>query len=64
MTNGRKVTDSEIFKKRDDLTDPKKLKAIKIRLIMNTLNVLLKRGVHGLCIYASQPTLRKRLTQK
>ncbi|WP_439001705.1 DUF2075 domain-containing protein [Pediococcus damnosus] len=59
-----KVTDSEIFKKRDDLTDPKKLKAIKIRLIMNTLNVLLKRGVHGLCIYASQPTLRKRLTQK
>lgn len=58
-----KVTDSEIFKRRADLTDPKELQKIKIKLIMNTLNVLLKRGVHGLYIYASQPELRKRLSQ-
>ncbi|MCV3321293.1 DUF2075 domain-containing protein [Pediococcus ethanolidurans] len=58
-----KVTDSEIFKKRADLSNPVELTKIKKRLIMNTLNVLLKRGVHGLYIYASQPALRKRLAQ-
>lgn len=61
--NLAKVTDSEIFKKRADLTDPKKLTKIKKQLIMNTLNVLLKRGVRGLYIYASQSALRKRLSQ-
>lgn len=59
--NLSKVTDSEIFKKRADLTDQKELIKIKQRLIMNTLNVLLKRGVHGLYIYASQPELRQKL---
>lgn len=59
--NLSKVTDSEIFKKRADLSDPVELTKIKQRLIMNTLNVLLKRGVHGLYIYASQPELRQKL---
>ncbi|WP_412988991.1 DUF2075 domain-containing protein [Pediococcus siamensis] len=58
-----KVTDSEIFKKRSDLDDPRTLTKIKQQLIMNTLNVLMKRGVHGLYLYASQPQLRERLAK-
>lgn len=61
--NLNKVTDVEIFKKRPDITDPATIVQLKKQLIMNTLNVLFKRGVHGLYIYASQPELRARLTE-
>lgn len=57
------VTDPEVFKRRDDLTNPAEIDEIKKQLTLNVLNVLLKRGVHGLYIYASQPALRKRLKQ-
>ena len=58
-----KYTDSEAFKKRADLTDPKKIKALEERMIMNSLNVLFKRGVYGTYIYAHDPLLRESLVR-
>lgn len=56
-----KYTDSEAFKKRADLTDPKEIKALEERMIMNSLNVLFKRGVYGTYLYAHDPLLRQTL---
>lgn len=58
-----KYTDSEAFKKRGDLTDPQEIKALEERMIMNSLNVLFKRGVYGTYIYAHDPLLRNSLVQ-
>lgn len=58
-----KYTDSEAFKKRDDLTDPQEIKALEERMIMNSLNVLFKRGVYGTYIYAHDQLLRNSLVQ-
>lgn len=58
-----KYTDSEAFKKRDDLTDPQEIKALEERMIMNSLNVLFKRSVYGTYIYAHDPLLRNSLVQ-
>lgn len=58
-----KYTDSEAFKKRADLTDPKEIKALEERMIMNSLNVLFKRGVYGTYLYAHDPLLRQTLTK-
>lgn len=58
-----KYTDSEAFKKRDDLTDPQEIKALEERMIMNSLNVLFKRGMYGTYIYAHDPLLRNSLVQ-
>lgn len=58
-----KYTDSEAFKKRADLTDPKEIKALEEQMIMNSLNVLFKRGVYGTYIYAHDPLLREALVQ-
>lgn len=33
----------------------------KERIILNSINVLMKRGVHGLAIYAVNPKLRNKL---
>lgn len=54
-------TDVEAFKRRSDLTDPQELIHIKQRLILNSINVLMKRGVHGLYLYAHDPALRQYL---
>ncbi|WP_252898196.1 DNA/RNA helicase domain-containing protein [Apilactobacillus ozensis] len=35
--------------------------AIKKQLILNSINVLMKRGVHGLYIFAHDVELRKQL---
>jgi len=60
-----KYTDVEAFKHRDDLTDPQELRQIKQQLILNSINVLMKRGVHGLYIFAHDPRLRQfLLTQR
>lgn len=56
-----KITDIEMFKKRQDLTDPVKTKKLKVQMVMNALNVLFKRGVHGTYLYAHDPILRKNL---
>ncbi|MET1248454.1 DUF2075 domain-containing protein [Sporolactobacillus sp. STCC-11] len=50
--------DGAAFVKRDDL---KNLEAIKEQIILNSINVLMTRGVCGLYIYASDPNLRHRL---
>ncbi len=63
IVNTDRVTDPEVFKRRDDLTDPQEIQQIKEQLTLNVLNVLMKRGVYGLYIYASQPALRQRLLE-
>lgn len=59
--NLEKFTDVEAFKKRDDLSDPKEINFLKKRMILNALNVILKRGVKGTYLYAHDPLLRKTL---
>lgn len=54
-------TDTEAFKKRKDLFDPKELNKVKKRLFLNMINVLFKRGVYGTYIYAHDPLLRQTL---
>lgn len=54
-------TDVESFKRRKDLTDPKEIKQLEERMIMNALNVILKRGVRGTYLYAHDPRLRQTL---
>lgn len=56
-----KITDIEMFKKRSDLHDPTEIKELEIQMVMNALNVLFKRGVHGTYLYAHDPVLRKNL---
>lgn len=62
QVNLDKYTDSEAFKKRADLTDPQEITSLEKRMIMNSLNVLFKRGVYGTYIYAHDPLLRHTLT--
>ncbi|CAI2646247.1 DUF2075 domain-containing protein [Apilactobacillus kunkeei] len=56
-----KFTDVESLKKRKDMDDPVKFEKIKEQLVLNSANVLLKRGVKGLYIFVHNPELRKRL---
>ena len=42
---------------------PEKNEQIKEQIILNSINVLMKRGIHGLYIYATDPKLRKRLLE-
>ena len=44
------------------LTDPAEIKSLEKRMIMNSLNVLFKRGVYGTYLYAHDPLLRHSLT--
>lgn len=54
-------TDTEAFKKRADLTDPNQIIHYEKRMILNALNVILKRGVKGTYLYAHDPLLRQTL---
>ncbi|MHA8137556.1 DUF2075 domain-containing protein [Lactobacillaceae bacterium Scapto_B20] len=56
-------TDVESLKKRKDITDPKEFAQIKQTLVLNSVNVLMKRGVKGLYVFAHDQELRSRLTQ-
>lgn len=56
-----RFTDSEAFKRRDDLTHPVEVKHYQERLILNALNVILKRGVRGTYLYAHDPLLNHTL---
>ena len=56
-----KFTDVEAFKKRADLTDPKEIKRLEERMLLNALNVILKRGVLGTYLYANDSRLRATL---
>ncbi len=63
QVNLDKYTDTEAFKKRADLTDPQMITRLEKRMIMNSLNVLFKRGVYGTYLYAHDPLLRHTLCQ-
>ncbi|GAN67630.1 hypothetical protein AA0473_0835 [Acetobacter orleanensis NRIC 0473] len=52
--------DGAAFAGRDGIQDPD---GTKERIMLNAINVLMTRAVHGLFIYASDPALRERLMQ-
>lgn len=56
-----KLTDGESFKHRADMADPKEIEMAKVQLTLNAINVLMKRGVKGLYLFAHDPALRERL---
>lgn len=58
-----KFTDVEAFKKRKDLSDPQEIHALEERMLLNALNVIMKRGVKGTYLYAHDPRLRQTLVQ-
>ncbi|MHA8110275.1 DUF2075 domain-containing protein [Lactobacillaceae bacterium Melli_B4] len=58
-----KFTDVESLKKRKDITDPQEFAQIKQTLVLNSVNVLMKRGVKGLYVFAHDPELRAKLIQ-
>lgn len=55
-----KYKDVEAFRYRKDLTIEENEK-IKEEIILNSINVLMKRGIHGLYIYATDLKLRNKL---
>ncbi|MDM5201552.1 DUF2075 domain-containing protein [Fictibacillus enclensis] len=55
-----KYKDTGAFISRADLS-PKKNQEIKEEIILNSINVLMKRGIDGLYIYATDPQLRQKL---
>ncbi|MEC1258914.1 DUF2075 domain-containing protein [Bacillus swezeyi] len=57
-----KYKDTGAFISRTDLS-PEKNGQIKEQIILNSINVLMKRGIHGLYIYATDHKLRKRLLE-
>lgn len=50
--------DTEAFRGKDEFDNPE---YIKEKIILNSMNVLLKRGIKGLYIFASDPKLRAHL---
>lgn len=63
VVNTNKVTHREIYKKRPDLTDEKEIARLEQAYMLNTMHVLLTRGIHGLYLTAADDQLRKRLLQ-
>lgn len=63
QVNLDRFTDSEAFKKRSDITDPQEMDHLERWMIMNALNVILKRGVRGTYIFAHDPLLRQTLSE-
>ncbi|QQZ09410.1 DUF2075 domain-containing protein [Heyndrickxia vini] len=57
-----KYKDTGAFASRSDLS-PEKNQEIKEEIILNSINVLMKRGIHGLYIYATDPILRRHLLE-
>lgn len=52
--------DTEAFRGKDEFDDSE---SIKEKIILNSLNVLMKRGICGLYVYASDPKLSARLLE-
>lgn len=61
QVNLDRFTDSEAFKKRADITDPQEMDRLEQWMIMNALNVILKRGVRGTYLFSHDPLLRQTL---
>lgn len=57
-----KYKDKGAFITRTDFS-PEKNQEIKEEIILNSINVLMKRGIHGLYIYATDPKLKQRLLE-
>ncbi|MCM3210997.1 DUF2075 domain-containing protein [Bacillus licheniformis] len=57
-----KYKDTGAFVSRTDLS-PEQNEQIKEQIILNSINVLMKRGIQGLYIYATDPKLKKRLLE-
>lgn len=55
-----KYKDVGAFNSRSDLS-AEETQQYKQKIILNSINVLMKRGIHGLYIYATDPKLRKKL---
>jgi DUF2075 family protein/predicted GIY-YIG superfamily endonuclease len=56
--------DTEAFRKNKELAIPDmEIQKVKERIILNSVNVLMKRGAKGLYIYASDEKLRARLLE-
>ncbi|CAM3070384.1 DUF2075 domain-containing protein [Lactiplantibacillus plajomi] len=58
VANPAAYEDQEAFKQRTDLGN---LTPLKQQIILNSVNVLMKRGRYGLYLYAVDPALRRRL---
>lgn len=58
----KKYKDTEAYRKRSDLSKEEN-EELKKNIILNSLNVLMKRGIHGLYIYATDEKLRQKLLQ-
>ncbi len=56
-----KQTNTESIKRRKDIQDPEEFQRMQRQIILNSVNVLMKRGVYGTYIYANDPLLRKAL---
>lgn len=63
QVNLDRYTDNESFKRRSDLVDPKQVQLAKEKMVMNSLNVLFKRGIRGTYLYAHDEQLRNLLHQ-
>ncbi|GAP03281.1 Thymidine kinase [Fructobacillus pseudoficulneus] len=61
--NPKKVIHREIYKKSPHLQGTKAIAQAKQDFMLNALNILAKRGRHGLYIAAADPALRKRLLE-
>lgn len=59
--NPAKVTHREIYKRRPDLQTPAELAKMKEAVMLNTLNVLVTRGIYGLYLTAADDDLRAAL---
>ena len=55
-----KYKDKGAFTSRSDF-EQEKIEQTKEEIILNSINVLMKRGIHGLYIYATDSNLRKKL---
>ncbi|EIT86094.1 hypothetical protein A374_07231 [Fictibacillus macauensis ZFHKF-1] len=62
VIDSSKYKDIGAFTSRTDLS-PEKNQEIKEEIILNSINVLMKRGIHGLYIYATDSKLRERLLE-
>ncbi|UXO88082.1 MULTISPECIES: DUF2075 domain-containing protein [Bacillus] len=54
--------DTGAFTSRSDMS-PEEIKQAKEKIILNSINVLMKRGIHGLYIYATDEKLRRKLQE-
>lgn len=60
LIDSSQYKDTEAYRARKDLSLDE-IEKIKEEIILNSINILMKRGIRGLYIYATDPLLRKKL---